>query len=59
MVINPIEYIERIIDYIEFFTFHYESEGELDKIINPPNNLPSDEKLLIQLYESLNKGGSE
>ncbi|MFX0048518.1 MAG: formylmethanofuran dehydrogenase subunit B [Candidatus Hermodarchaeota archaeon] len=26
---------------------------ELDKIINPPNNLPSDEKLLTQLYELL------
>ena len=32
---------------------------ELNKIINPPNNLPSDEDLLIQLYESLNKGGSD
>ena len=32
---------------------------ELNKIINPPNNLPSDEELLNQLYESLNKGGSD
>ena len=32
---------------------------ELNKIINPPNNLPSDEELLNQLYELLNQGGSE
>ena len=32
---------------------------ELNKIINPPNNLPSDEELLNQLYGLLNKGGSE
>jgi len=32
---------------------------ELNKIINPPNNLPSDEELFNQLYELLNKGGSE
>jgi len=30
---------------------------ELNKIINPPNNLPSDEKLLNQLYDLLNQGG--
>ena len=32
---------------------------ELSKIINPPNNLPSDEELLIQFYELLNQGGAE
>ena len=32
---------------------------ELNKIINPPNNLPSDEELLTQLYELLNQGGSK
>jgi len=32
---------------------------ELNKIINPPNNLPSDEELLNQLYGLLNQGGSE
>ena len=32
---------------------------ELNKIINPPNNLPSDEELLNQLYELVNQGGSE
>ena len=32
---------------------------ELNKIINPPNNLPSDEEILNQLYELLNKGGLE
>lgn len=31
---------------------------ELNKIINPPNNLPSDEELLNQLYELLDQGGS-
>ena len=29
---------------------------ELNKIINPPNNLPSDEELLNQLYVLLNQG---
>jgi len=32
---------------------------ELSKIINPPNNLPSDEELLNQLYELLKQGGLE
>ncbi|GAH22603.1 unnamed protein product, partial [marine sediment metagenome] len=32
---------------------------ELNKIINPPNNLPSDEELLNQLYELLIQGRSE
>jgi len=32
---------------------------ELSKIVNPPNNLPSDEELLNQLYELLNQGRSE
>ena len=32
---------------------------ELNKIINPPNNLPSDEELLNQLYGLLNQGRSE
>ena len=32
---------------------------ELNRIINPPNNLPSDEELLNQLYGLLNQGGSE
>ena len=32
---------------------------ELHKIINPPNNLPSDEGLLVQLHESLDKGGAD
>ena len=32
---------------------------ELSKILNPPNNLPSDEELLNQLYELLNQGRSE
>ncbi len=31
---------------------------ELHKIINPPNNIPSDEELLNQLYELLEDGGS-
>jgi len=32
---------------------------ELNKIINPPNNLPSDEELLNQLFGLINQGGSE
>ena len=32
---------------------------QLDKIINPPNNLPSDEQVLIELYKSINQGGSK
>ncbi|MBY8979949.1 MAG: formylmethanofuran dehydrogenase subunit B [Candidatus Lokiarchaeota archaeon] len=32
---------------------------ELSKIINPPNNVPSDEELLNQLYSLLKQGGSE
>ena len=32
---------------------------ELNKILNPPNNLPSDEELLNKLHGLLNKGGSE
>ncbi|MHA1473100.1 MAG: molybdopterin-dependent oxidoreductase, partial [Promethearchaeota archaeon] len=32
---------------------------ELSKIIDPPNNLPSDEELLNKLYGFLTQGGSE
>ena len=32
---------------------------ELNKIIDPPNNLPSDEELLNKLYGLLTQGGSE
>ena len=32
---------------------------ELQKIVNPPNNLPSDEKVLTELMKSLNQGGSK
>ncbi|GAG00192.1 unnamed protein product, partial [marine sediment metagenome] len=32
---------------------------ELSKIVNPPNNLPSDEELLNQLHELLNQGRAE
>ena len=33
MVINPSEYIEQIIDFVEIFTFHEEIEGDIDAII--------------------------
>ncbi|MFX1419058.1 MAG: ribulose-phosphate 3-epimerase [Promethearchaeota archaeon] len=33
MVINPFEYIEKIIKDIDFFLFHFEIEGNKDKII--------------------------
>ena len=32
---------------------------ELNKIINPPNNLPSDEEILTKISSLLNKGGAE
>lgn len=32
---------------------------ELQKIVNPPNNLPSDEKVLTELIKLLNQGGSK
>ena len=32
---------------------------ELNKIVDPPNNLPSDEKILNQLTELFKKGGSD
>ena len=34
MVKYPLDYIEKIIKFIEFFVFHYESEGDKDTIIN-------------------------
>ncbi len=33
MVINPVEYIEKIIEYADIFVFHYESDGDKDVII--------------------------
>ncbi|MFW9877980.1 MAG: ribulose-phosphate 3-epimerase [Candidatus Thorarchaeota archaeon] len=33
MVINPFDYIEKIIKHIDFFLFHYEIEGNKNKII--------------------------
>ena len=33
MVINPSEYIEQIIEFIDIFTFHKEIEGDIDAII--------------------------
>lgn len=32
---------------------------ELQKIVNPPNNLPSDEKVLTKFFNSLNQGGAK
>ena len=54
MVSKPIDYIEKIIDYIDIFIFHFESEGDKETIIkrvqrhnkkvgiaiNPDTNLP-------------------
>ncbi len=34
MVLKPLEYIEKVIDDIDFFVFHYESEGDKNDIIN-------------------------
>ncbi|MFX1296907.1 MAG: ribulose-phosphate 3-epimerase [Promethearchaeota archaeon] len=34
MVINPLDYIEQIIDYIDGFLFHFESDGDKLLIIN-------------------------
>ncbi len=33
MVINPSEFIEQIIDFVDIFTFHKEVEGDIDAII--------------------------
>jgi len=33
MVINPSDYIDKIIEYIDIFTFHYEIEGDKKAII--------------------------
>ena len=33
MVINPLDYIERIIDYIDFFLFHFETNNDKNRII--------------------------
>ena len=33
MVINPTEFIEQIIDFVDIFTFHKEIEGDIDTII--------------------------
>jgi ribulose-phosphate 3-epimerase len=33
MVINPIEYIEKIIDFVDFFVFHFEVDDDKSKII--------------------------
>ncbi|MFX1443322.1 MAG: ribulose-phosphate 3-epimerase [Promethearchaeota archaeon] len=34
MVINPYDYIEKIIDFIDIFLFHFESEYVMEEIIN-------------------------
>ncbi len=34
MVNNPLVYIDKIIDYIDVFVFHYESKGDKEAIIN-------------------------
>jgi ribulose-phosphate 3-epimerase len=34
MVINPFEYIEEIIDFVDYFVFHYEAEGDINEINN-------------------------
>ena len=34
MVKNPLNYIDKIIDSVDFFVFHYESEGDKEAIIN-------------------------
>ena len=34
MVINPLEYLSKIADYIELFLFHVEIEQNIDEIIN-------------------------
>lgn len=34
MVKNPIEYIEKIIEFIDIFVFHYEFEGNIEDVIN-------------------------
>jgi len=33
MVVNPSEYIEQIIEFVDIFTFHKEIEGDIEKII--------------------------
>lgn len=34
MVNNPLVYIDKVIDYIDVFVFHYESKGDKEAIIN-------------------------
>lgn len=34
MVVNPLDWIDEAINYIDYFLFHYEIEGEKSKIIN-------------------------
>ncbi len=34
MVLNPLIYIDKIINYIDVFVFHYESDADKNKVIN-------------------------
>lgn len=38
MVMNPYDYIKKIINYLDIFVFHYESGGNRDNIINEVKN---------------------
>ena len=38
MVINPSEFIEQIIEFVDIFTFHKEVEGDIDAIIKKVKN---------------------
>jgi ribulose-phosphate 3-epimerase len=33
MVINPVDYIEEIIQYVDYFLFHFEIKDDIDKIV--------------------------
>ena len=34
MVINPVEYIEQVIDYVDIYTFHFEIDKDIQSVIH-------------------------
>ena len=55
MVINPLTYIDKIIEYTDIFVFHYESEGIIENIINKINILNKKVGIAINPETSITK----
>ena len=53
MVKDPLIYLDKVIEYIDIFVFHYESGGDTEVVINKIKNLDKKAGIAVNPYTSI------